>query len=85
MAAVELECRMRLEEEGDWFAHATIGRKRGMAAQSLFIPLTTPFHLPEIFGDRACETWHVLCSFHFLTGTRASKCASSVTTWEGPR
>jgi hypothetical protein len=48
MVAVELECRMRLEEEGDWFAKVTVGRKWGMAAQWLFIPLTALFHLPEI-------------------------------------
>jgi hypothetical protein len=71
-------------EEGDWFAKATVGRKWGMATQQLFIPLTTPFHLPEFFGDRACELWHSPCSIPFFTGIRTSKCAPSVTTREGP-
>jgi hypothetical protein len=85
MVAMKSECRMRLEEKGDWFAKATVGHKWGMAAQWLFIPLTVLFLLPEIFWDRACETWHTLYSFYFFTDTHASKCAPSVTTLEGPR
>jgi hypothetical protein len=63
-----------LEKEGGWFAKATIGHKWGMAAQRLFISLSAPFHLHEIFGIRVCEMWHDLSDFHFFLGYRANKC-----------
>jgi hypothetical protein len=64
-----------LEEEGSWFANATVGCKWGMAAQWLFISLTALFHLPETFGIRVHETWHDPPGFHFFPGYCASKCA----------
>jgi uncharacterized membrane protein len=52
-----------------------VGCKWGTVAPGLFISFTVSFHLPEILGIRAHETWHDPFGFHFFSGYCASKCA----------